>query len=79
MIKKETKKWQERWDVDNRGRKYHSVQKSINAQGVNRRNRKEELFVRSQSPVLSRVTEILELVLVSWATGEEIPEQMQEI
>lgn len=42
MIKKETKKWQERWDVDNRGRKYHSVQKSINAQGVNRRNRKEE-------------------------------------
>ncbi len=42
MIKKETKKWQERWDVDNRGRKYHSVQKSINAQCVNRRNRKEE-------------------------------------
>ncbi len=26
-----------------------------------------------------RVTEILELVLVSWATGEEIPEDMQEI
>ncbi|KAI2644425.1 hypothetical protein H4Q32_024564 [Labeo rohita] len=36
------KKWQERWDTDKSGRKYYSIQKSINAQGVNGRNRREE-------------------------------------
>ena len=36
------KKWQDRWDVDKSGRKYYSLQKSINAQGVNRSNRREE-------------------------------------
>lgn len=43
IIKKEMlKKWQDRWDVDKSGRKYYSLQKSINAQGVNRSNRREE-------------------------------------
>ncbi len=36
------KKWQDRWDMDNSGRKYYSIQKCINAQGVNGRNRREE-------------------------------------
>ncbi len=36
------KKWQDRWDTDNSGRKYYSIQKCINAQGVNGRNRREE-------------------------------------
>jgi len=35
-------KWQDRWDMDKNGRKYHSLQKSINSQGVNRSNRREE-------------------------------------
>ncbi len=36
------KKWQDRWDMDNSGRKYYSIQKCINAQGVNGRNRRED-------------------------------------
>ncbi len=43
IIKKEMmKKWQDRWDMDNSGRNYYSIQKCINAQGVNGRNRREE-------------------------------------
>ncbi len=40
IIKKEMmKKWQDRWDMDNSVMKYYSIQKCINAQGVNARNR----------------------------------------
>ncbi len=43
MIKKEMiKKWKEMWNTDNSWRKYCSVQKSIKAQGVNRKNRRGE-------------------------------------
>lgn len=43
VIKKQMmEKWQTRWDKDCSGRKYYRIQKSINAQGVKRKNRKEE-------------------------------------
>ena len=36
------KKWQDRWDKDNRGRTYYKIQENISAQGVMTENRKEE-------------------------------------
>ena len=38
-------KWQNRWNMDKSGRNYYIVQKSINAKGVVRKNRREETIL----------------------------------
>ena len=46
ILKKELmNKWQDRWDKDSSGRTYYNVQKSINANGVVRGNRREETII----------------------------------
>ena len=43
LLKKEmNKKWQNRWDSDNKGRTYYNIQRDVSAQGVTRENRREE-------------------------------------